>query len=167
MPADNRARLAAKIGAPAAALVLAAVPLYEGTSLQLYFDPIGVVTYCTGATSKPAEGWDWKKKFTPQECDDILARDLYKSTDDISKCIAVTITPGEWAAWLSFSYNVGSTAFCGSTAAKKLNSGDHVGACNELPRWTYAGGKQWAGLVKRRASELLMCMSSLDQGNAK
>ena len=40
---------------------------------------------------------------------------------------------------------------------KKLNSGDVPGACKELQRWTYAGGKQWKGLITRREIEREVC----------
>jgi lysozyme len=36
-----------------------------------------------------------------------------------------------------------------------------VGACNELPRWTLAGGKELPGLVKRRAAERDLCLQGL------
>ena len=36
---------------------------------------------------------------------------------------------------------------------KKLNARDYVGAANEFPRWTKAGGNELAGLVKRRTAE--------------
>ncbi|MCH5496505.1 glycoside hydrolase family protein, partial [Salmonella enterica subsp. diarizonae serovar 16:z10:e,n,x,z15] len=48
-------------------------------------------------------------------------------------------------------------AFAKSTLLKKLNAGDQAGACNELKRWTYAGGKQWKGLVTRREIEREVC----------
>ncbi|WP_256937108.1 glycoside hydrolase family protein, partial [Enterobacter chuandaensis] len=61
------------------------------------------------------------------------------------------------AALYSFTYNVGAGAFSRSTLLKKLNTGDVPGACIELQRWTYAGGKQWKGLITRREIEREVC----------
>ncbi len=32
------------------------------------------------------------------------------------------------------------------------------GACDQLRRWTYAGGKQWKGLMTRREIEREICL---------
>ncbi|ELY4257915.1 glycoside hydrolase family protein, partial [Cronobacter sakazakii] len=45
------------------------------------------------------------------------------------------------------------------TLMKKLNDSDYVGACNELKRWIYAGGKKWKGLMNRREVEYAICMA--------
>ncbi|WP_417283029.1 glycoside hydrolase family protein [Comamonas sp.] len=44
---------------------------------------------------------------------------------------------------------------------RKANAGDIDGACAELIRWTYAGGKQLPGLVKPRAAERQLCEREL------
>nr|WP_105693760.1 replication protein [Cronobacter dublinensis] len=73
-----------------------------------------------------------------------------------SKTLAKTAT--QRAAIYSFAYNVGPSAAIKSTLMKKLNDGDYVGACNELKRWIYAGGKKWRGLMSRREVEHQVCM---------
>jgi len=69
------------------------------------------------------------------------------------------MTDGQKAAFVSFAYNVGAGAFCGSTLVKLANSGDMAAACAQLSRWTFAGGKQLKGLVNRRADERRICES--------
>ena len=71
------------------------------------------------------------------------------------------MTDGQKAAFLSFAFNVGAQKFCGSTLVKKANQGDMPGACAELSRWTYAGGRELPGLVKRRAAERALCERGL------
>ncbi len=63
------------------------------------------------------------------------------------------------AAIYSFAYNVGPSAAIKSTLMKKLNGSDYAGACNELKRWIYAGGKKWKGLMNRREVEYAICMA--------
>ena len=64
----------------------------------------------------------------------------------------------EWDAFVSLAYNVGASAFCRSTLAKKLKAGDYAGACNEINRWVFFQGKPLPGLVKRRAEEAQKCL---------
>ncbi|TFU20914.1 lysozyme, partial [Proteus mirabilis] len=61
----------------------------------------------------------------------------------------------------SFAFNVGTTTFARSTLLKKLNAGDRAGACEEIKRWVYAGGKVWRGLVSRREAESVLCHGNL------
>ncbi|HHT3239036.1 TPA: lysozyme, partial [Raoultella ornithinolytica] len=90
-------------------------------------------------------------------CDALLHSDLRKVATAIDPLIKVKIPDTTRAALYSFTYNVGAGAFSKSTLLKKLNSGDVPGACKELQRWTYAGGKQWKGLISRREIEREVC----------
>lgn len=148
-------KLIAKVGAASAALLLSMVPVFEGTVLKTYRDPIGVLTSCMGHTGPELR---MGQKWTPEQCQQQLAEDLVKHADALT-CINRPLSDGQKAAFVSFAFNVGNKAFCGSTLARKANAGDMAGACAELSRWTYAGGKQLPGLVKRRAVEREACES--------
>mgnify|MGYP003640699809 CR=1 FL=1 len=75
------------------------------------------------------------------------------------KCIGdVPLYQHEWDAIISWSFNIGSRAACGSTLVKKLQSFDYAGACQELLRWDRFNGAPLAGLTKRRQSEYRQCM---------
>ncbi len=150
-----RAKLIAKVGAGAAALLLATVPVFEGTILRTYRDPIGVLTSCVGHTGPELR---MGQRWTPEQCQQQLAADLLHHAGALD-CITAPLTEGQKAAFVSFAFNVGNKAFCGSTLARKANAGDLAGACAELSRWTYAGGRQLPGLIKRRAAEREMCES--------
>ncbi len=71
------------------------------------------------------------------------------------------LKPETRAALGSFTYNVGVGAFNSSTLLRKAKSGDLIGACNELTRWVYAGGRKLKGLVIRREAERELCLSGL------
>lgn len=150
-----REKLIAKVGAASAALLLAVVPVFEGTVLKTYRDPIGVLTSCMGHTGPELK---LGQKWTIEQCDQQLAEDLDKHADALA-CIRPPLTDGQKAAFVSFAYNVGNRAFCQSTLAKKANDRDMAGACAELSRWTWAGGKQLPGLVNRRKVERGICES--------
>jgi len=76
----------------------------------------------------------------------------------VSQCIKVPLGERQWAAVLSWTYNVGVAAACNSTLVRKINAGQPAAAwCPELERWVYAGGKRVQGLANRRAAERAMC----------
>ena len=153
----SRAKLAAKIGAGATALAIPLVMLYEGTVLQSYRDPIGIITACVGHTGPELR---MGQRYTRQQCEDMLYGDLLKHAQALD-CIKPPLTDGQKAAFVSFAFNVGNKAFCDSTLARKANAGDMAGACAELSRWTRAGGRELPGLVKRRAAERELCERGL------
>lgn len=150
-----RQRLVAKIGAGAMALAVPLVIQYEGLILRGYRDPIGIVTSCVGHTATAQ-----MRPYTRQECEELLYRDLNQHADAL-ECVKAPLTDGQKAALLSFAFNVGEQKFCSSTLVKKANQGDMPGACAELSRWTYAGGRELPGLVKRRAAERQLCERDL------
>ena len=148
-------RLVAKVGAGTAALLIALVPVFEGTVLRTYRDPVGILTSCMGHTGPELR---MGQRWTLDQCNEQLAQDLLKHADALN-CINRPLTDGQKAAFVSFAYNVGLSAFCGSTLARKANAGDMAGACAELSRWTYAKGQQLPGLVNRRKIERQVCES--------
>ena len=150
-------KLIAAIGTGAVALAVPLVAKYEGTVLRSYRDPVGIVTSCTGHTGPELK---IGQTYTRQQCEDMLYKDLAKHADALA-CVSQPLTDGQRAAFVSFAFNVGEGAFCGSTLVGKANAGDIDGACAELSRWTYAGGKQLPGLVKRRAAERQLCEAGL------
>lgn len=153
----SKQRLVAAIGSGAAALVVPLVMQYEGTVPKTYRDPVGILTACTGHTGPELR---MGQTFTRQQCEEMLFSDLEKHAQALD-CVKRPLTDGQKAAFLSFAFNVGNGAFCKSTLVHKANAGDMPGACAELSRWVYAGGKQLPGLVKRRAAEREMCEKGL------
>lgn len=152
-----RNKIAGAIGAGAIAIATAMLSGkggLEGREYIAYKDVVGVLTVCDGHT-----GSDIRRghRYTDKECDGLLNADLRKVANAIDPLIKVRIPEPTRAALYSFTYNVGSGAFSSSTLLKKLNAGDVPGACKELQRWTYAGGKQWKGLISRREVEREVC----------
>ena len=97
-------------------------------------------------------------KTTPERALVQLLTSTEKHADAIRSCIKVPLYQHEFDAYVSLSYQIGAGAFCRSTLIKKLNKGDYTGACNELDKWVYAGGKKLPGIVKRRQKEKETCL---------
>ncbi|ELI8409909.1 lysozyme [Salmonella enterica] len=144
-------------GASAVAIAAAMLGSHDGLEGRRYVpyrDVAGVLTICDGHTGEDIIPG---RRYNDAECDALLNKDLAQVAARIDPLIKVSIPNSERAALYSFAYNVGTGAFAKSTLLKKLNAGDHAGACNELKRWTYAGGRQWKGLVTRREIEREVC----------
>ena len=145
-------------GGGAILLAVSFIQPWEGLWLTAKVDTIGTgkpVTACYGET----EGIKLGEHFTEAQCTEMLKARLPRYNAEISRCIHVPISDKERAAFISFSYNVGAAGFCRSAAARRLNSGDHIGACNALTSWNRAGGRVVRGLVARRAAERNLCLN--------
>ena len=143
----------------ALAVILVAAPLVaveEGVILNRYADPIGIPTACAGETDR--EIVSFKAKFTRDECIAVMGASLYKHALEVDKCIKVPLERHEAVAVLSWSYNVGTGAACGSTLMRLLNAGQPASVwCAQLSRWDKAGGRTLRGLTNRRAKERAIC----------
>lgn len=128
----------------------------EGRKYEAYKDIVGVWTVCDGHTDTDIIRG---KIYTDQECDRLLWTDLQPAKRTVDNLVKVPLGEYQRAALYSFVFNVGSDAFSKSTLLKKLNRGDHAGACEEMRRWVYAGGMKWKGLQNRREMERSMCLA--------
>lgn len=138
------------------ALSIPVIKFYEGYHPKAYIDPVGILTACYGHTGDVV-----RKTYNQTECEKLLTDDVLKALEGVNRNVLIEITKEERAAYTSFVFNVGEGAFRKSTMLKKLNSGDRIGACNELSKWVYAGGKKLNGLVKRREAERKLCLTRI------
>lgn len=157
------AKVLAGLGLSAAAVMAGSgtVSYFEGKENKAYVDPVGIVTICYGETKGVKKG-DYK---TDEQCLESLASELVEHERGMLKVVRVPLSIKEQAAYLSFTYNLGVKAFTNSTLLKKLNSGDRVGACNELLRWNKANDKILNGLTKRRQEENKLCLEGVNETN--
>lgn len=123
---------------------------FEGLSLKAYKCPAGVWTIGWGATGKDIiQGLEW----TQEQCDERLVRDLSPVEDHINRRIR-EIAQNKFDALVSFTYNLGRGSLDKSTLLKKvLNNPNDITIFDEFMKWTYAGGKQLQGLIRRRKAE--------------
>lgn len=152
---------------PVAALVLAASTLV-GIAVSEYYvsdamipvpgdvptKGFGTTTHADGSPVQLGE------KTTPTRALVDLLRDASKFEQAVKRCAPVPMYPYEFSAWVQFTYNVGESAFCNSTAAKKLRELDYSGACKEMLRWDKVKERQVRGLTIRRQREFKECMGA-------
>ncbi len=133
---------------------LALIKQWEGLRLNAYKDAIGVWTIGYGHTNSAGKPFIYEgMTITEKQAEELLCQDLRQFENAVERAVTVSLTDEQFAALVSFCYNVGTTAFCNSTLLKKLNSGDYEAIPTELQKWTKAGGKRLEGLAHRRAAE--------------
>lgn len=134
---------------------LLAILAEEAVVLESYRDSGGVWTIGAGHTAR-AGGIDPKPglKITLQQAMDILAEDLRKFEDRVSRAIKIPLSQPQFDALVSFDLNTG--AIDHGTVDDKLNRGDGVAAVATLQAYNKDNGKVVQGLVDRREREAAM-----------
>lgn len=152
---DRRALFAITFSASALVGLLA----HEGYRQDAYLDSVGVPTVGFGTT----DGVKLGDKTTVEKSLKRSIKDIMTYEAAVKQCVKVPLYQHEYDAYIQFSYNVGTAGFCKSTMVKKLNALDYTGACMEMNRWVYAGGKKLPGLIARRAKERDLCLGRLKE----
>ncbi|WP_435521244.1 lysozyme, partial [Bartonella silvatica] len=88
-----------------------------------------------------------------EQLEKIFCDDLKQFEKAVEESVMVSLTDCQFAALVSFFYNIGIKAFCKSSLLKKLNQGDYDCISAELQKWNKVGGKPLQGLSNRRAAE--------------
>ncbi len=128
---------------------LALIRQFEGLRLSAYKCPAGVATIGWGATKGVRMG----QTITKDEAERMLRDDAQRFADHIAALVKVKLSQHQIDALVSFVYNVGPSAFAGSTMLRLINQGLYADAARQFQRWNKAGGEVLPGLIRRRAAE--------------
>lgn len=139
----------------AAALAISLVGGFEGLRLAAYRDVVGVATICYGET----RGIRMGMTATKAECDAMLLKGLQEFEQGVLSCTKVEMPMRRQVAMVSFAYNVGVGAYCGSSVVRLLNDNKPRAACDALLKWNKAGGVVFPGLTRRRQAERELCLA--------
>ena len=152
---------------------------HEGTKLRPYRCPALLWTVGVGHVIDPAhtriplndrktlpipDGWD--RTLSMAEVDQILGADLATFERGVLRLCPKDLTQGRFDALVSFSFNVGLGNLQRSTIRMKHNRGEFAEAAEAFMAWTKAGGRELAGLVKRRKDERALYLK-LDSGSSQ
>lgn len=148
-------------GSAIAVALVALVGGFEGLRTAAYRDPVGIPTICFGETRGVSMG----DTATVTECKTMLGNRLIEFSAGVDRCLTRPVPDQPYMAFVSFAYNVGLGAFCGSTLVRKANAGDLKGACNQLLAWDKARVAgvlvPLPGLTKRRRDERALCLTGV------
>ena len=122
---------------------------FEGCKLEAYQDQVGVWTIGYGHTEGVYSG----QVITQDEAENFVVEDVQKCVHAINRDVKVELTQDEFNALVDFSFNLGIGALEHSTLWKLVQEGDFDAAANQFVKWDRAGGKEVAGLIRRRLAE--------------
>jgi len=128
---------------------IALIKQWEGLRLEAYRDLGNVWTIGYGHTATAREGMS----ITEAEAERLLRFDLEEFQNAVNDAVRVELTPNQFAALVSWTYNVGVMAMRRSTLLKRLNAGDYEAVPAELAKWNRVKGHRVPGLANRRAAE--------------
>ena len=129
---------------------------FEGFESSPYKCPAGIPTIGYGATFYPnGKKVTMKdKSITEAEAITLLRFMLVSFEKYVDSYCVDTITQNQFDALVSFCYNLGPANLKSSTLIKKVNANPNDPTIrDEFMKWTKAGGKKLAGLVRRREAE--------------
>ena len=124
---------------------------YEGLYLRSYLCPAGVWTIGYGATGPgigPNVIWTREQALDRLEFD---MQKFWRAALKLSPCLA--LYPEIHEAIADFCFNLGTGRYKGSTLKRRVDVQDWDGACEEIVKWVYGGGRKLRGLVLRREAE--------------
>jgi lysozyme len=122
---------------------------WEGCRTNAYQCPAGVWTIGYGHTGTAKRGM----MISHEQAEGLLKKDLSRFESAVIELVKVPLVQNQFDALVSFTYNVGVTAFKRSTLLVRLNARQPYAAAKQFRRWVTANGKELPGLVKRREEE--------------
>ena len=136
-------------------------------NLDPYVDPVGIYTIGWGhaivwgnnflRTSTPNAKAIARQLYpnglTRAQAEELLRNDIRAHSIPIEGLIKVPVTDNQFAALVSFAFNLGVNNLRNSTLLRKVNARDYDGAALEFAKWNKAGGKVLKGLTRRREAE--------------
>ncbi len=135
---------------------LALIERFEGYRNVAYQDQGGVWTIGYGHTGPEVVSG---LTCDQEQAKTWLLEDVASAEKAVDDLVEVVLTPNQYAALVSFTFNVGRSALAGSTLLRVLNEGNYVGAAASFRSWVYVDGEVNQGLVNRRAAEQALFLS--------
>ncbi|EEB7342793.1 glycoside hydrolase family protein [Salmonella enterica] len=138
---------------------LAALKHEEGCKLTAYTDSRGVWTIGTGHTGK-VDGVAVHKgmTITQDTADRLLRDDLSWVEHCIAERVTAPLNQNQYDALCSLIFNIGASAFIGSSVRRYLNAGNYTAAADAFLKRSRAGSNPTL-LAPRRGRERAMFLS--------
>ena len=121
----------------------------EGLRLTTYLDVGGLSSVGYGHRTSLPVG----TSITLDQANEWLRKDLISVEGAIEGRVNVKLTDNQFAALVSFAYNVGIGSFWTSILLAKLNQSEYDAVTSEFFKWIHVHGVISSGLLARRYAE--------------
>lgn len=125
---------------------------FEGLRLEAYLDSVGVPTIGYGHTAGVQLGMVW----TNDQAETALMEDIEFVVRQINRNATIDLGQHRFDSLVDFAFNLGWDALYHSTLWRYMMAGNFAAADHEFPKWDHAGGKELAGLERRRVAEVAL-----------
>lgn len=129
----------------------ALITQFEGVRLTRYEDQAERATIGIGHLITPQDNIG--EEITQEQCETLFEGDLSHAARTVERLVTTPLTDNQFAALVSFVFNLGGGALGRSTLLRKLDAGDYAGAAAEFGKWIYADAEASNGLIVRRDAE--------------
>lgn len=140
---------------------------WEGLVTHVYLDSGGEPTIGIGHLLTRSErtsgkivirgrATQYRDGLSEQQCWHLLEQDLEGVEKTVNQAVMVPLNQNQFDALVSFTFNVGDTAFCDSTLLRLLNQRQYDQVPAQLIRWVRDNGQVVQGLVNRRQKEIAL-----------
>lgn len=127
----------------------ALIKQFEGFRADAYQDVVGVWTIGYGFTRGVQPG----QHMTAAQAEARLITELLGYEQAVLGGCTLAPNQNQLDAMCSLCWNIGVAGFLKSTVLRAHNRGDAQSASRAFGLWNKAGGREWAGLTRRRAAE--------------
>ena len=124
---------------------------FEGYSSTSYICLAGYTTIGFGHVIKSNE--NFTAVLSEDDAEALLKADLIVAESAVCRLIKVPLSDNQYAALVSFTFNLGGGALQRSTLRSRLNREEYGSVPSELQKWFFCGGIKSKGLIRRRAAE--------------
>lgn len=132
------------------------------------WEQLRLKAYMPTKNDRPTIGWGHTRGV---EMRDVISRgmaeeyfreDIAGAESAVNRLVKVRLTQNQFDALVSFVHNLGETNFASSTLLRRLNESKYDETAAQFGRWIYQKKVVLKGLVRRRASEADLFLSSGD-----
>lgn len=135
----------------------ALIKQFEGFRADAYQDVVGVWTIGYGFTRGVQPG----QHMTAQQAEARLITELLGYEQAVLGGCTLAPNQNQLDAMCSLCWNIGIAGFLRSTVLRAHNRGDTQSASRAFGLWNKAGGREWAGLTRRRAAEAALYLEPM------
>ena len=114
-------------------IIVPMIKIFEGLETKAYLCPAGHSTIGYGHLIKPGD----PTVITKQQAEQFLMQDISIAANGMDKLITVKLNLNQYAALISWTFNLGSNNLRHSTLLKNINKNDMHEAANEFDKWVY------------------------------
>lgn len=142
-------------------------------NLDPYLDPVGIwtigwghaitygISFLRGKKGKQIARSLYPGGITLAQAEEMLRQDVFEVTLEVLYLVKVPITDNQFAALVSFTFNLGAGGLERSTLLRLVNQGKFQAASAEFRKWNKARNPKGVlvrlgGLSRRRAAEMAL-----------